>query len=256
MTRDERGQTAADVIAEMAAEFSDLARLLADGQPIPDMLDRLVKVAAQAVTGTEHCAITLVQGRASPRTIAASDELPMKVDALQYTLQEGPCLQALVVSDVTLANDLATDRQWPTFAERAVAETGVRAMLSFRLYLTGAAQAALNFYSSRPQAFPLPSIATGSIFAAYASLALLASLHEEKALNLTRAVESNREIGTAIGILMATKKVTQQDAFDQLRVASQALHRKLRDIAAEVKITGELPDLPKPGADQEPSDSE
>jgi ANTAR domain/GAF domain len=243
MTRDERIQAAAEVVAEMAAEFSDLARLLSDGESLPDMLDRLVKVAAQAVIGTEHCAITLVQGQSLPHTVAASDELPIQVDKLQYQLQEGPCLDALVVSDVTLTNDLAADRQWPVFAARAVAETGVRAMLSFRLYLTADARAALNFYSSRSQAFPLSAIATGSIFASYGSMAMLAAIHEERALNLTRAVESNREIGTAIGILMATKKVTQQDAFDQLRRASQNLHRRLRDIAAEVNITGELPEL-------------
>ena len=61
---------------------------------------------------------------------------------------------------------------------------------------------------------------------------------------MERALESSREIGTAIGILMARELCTADQAFDLLRVASQHTHRKLRDIAAHVKETGALPDLP------------
>jgi AmiR/NasT family two-component response regulator len=47
-----------------------------------------------------------------------------------------------------------------------------------------------------------------------------------------------------MGILMANKRQTQEQAFTDLRIASQHLHRKLRDIAAEVIYTGALPDQP------------
>jgi len=43
---------------------------------------------------------------------------------------------------------------------------------------------------------------------------------------------------------MAHRKITHEHAFDLLRSASQNLHRKLRDVAAEVMETGTLPDLP------------
>ena len=83
----------------------------------------------------------------------------------------------------------------------------------------------------------------GALFAAYASLTLLNDLHHDKIMNLERALESSREIGCAMGILMARELCTQDQAFDRLRTASQHTHRKLRDIAAEVKDTGALPDL-------------
>ena len=44
-----------------------------------------------------------------------------------------------------------------------------------------------------------------------------------------------------MGILMADGKLTKQQAFDQLRTASQNLNRKLHDIAADVALTGALP---------------
>jgi hypothetical protein len=61
-----------------------------------------------------------------------------------------------------------------------------------------------------------------------------------RAANLEEALATNREIGQAIGILMATDHVTAEQAFEQLRTASQHTHRKLREIAADVAETGAL----------------
>lgn len=65
--------------------------------------------------------------------------------------------------------------------------------------------------------------------------------------NLLDAVASNRQIGAAVGILMANHRLTEEQAFGRLRMASQHTHRKLRDIAAEVTETGKL-DLPPTSA--------
>jgi signal transduction histidine kinase/DNA-binding response OmpR family regulator len=67
---------------------------------------------------------------------------------------------------------------------------------------------------------------------------------EDRSANLEKALSSNRQIGTAIGILMALHKTTADTAFTLLRTASQHTHRKLYDIAEEVNATGTLPTLP------------
>jgi len=43
-----------------------------------------------------------------------------------------------------------------------------------------------------------------------------------------------------MGVLMATYKVTRDEAFDLLRITSQRSNRKLVDIAAEVNRAGGL----------------
>lgn len=76
---------------------------------------------------------------------------------------------------------------------------------------------------------------------------ILAQAHEQVAAlreqvdNLRVALKSARCIGAAIGILMATEKIDQEAAFAHLVRLSQASHRKVRDIAEEVVITGRLP---------------
>jgi hypothetical protein len=67
----------------------------------------------------------------------------------------------------------------------------------------------------------------------------LAEAHD-KIDNLERALASSRRIGAALGILMYRHKVTIDQAFELLRVASQVTHRKLRDVAEDVLATGEL----------------
>lgn len=59
--------------------------------------------------------------------------------------------------------------------------------------------------------------------------------------HLLRALETNREIGVAMGIRWRTAHLTQHQAFDQLHTASQHLNRKPHDIATVVASTGRLP---------------
>src|SRR3712207_2027208 len=71
---------------------------------------------------------------------------------------------------------------------------------------------------------------------------LRAQLQEarERAAHLERALLSGRRIGMAMGVLMASLRIREQEAFARLRAASQARNVKLRDIAEEVILTGTL----------------
>jgi AmiR/NasT family two-component response regulator len=64
---------------------------------------------------------------------------------------------------------------------------------------------------------------------------------ETKIDNYEIALHSARQIGMAMGIVMAGRRCTPEAAFEVLRACSQQLHRKLRDIADEVVLTGDLP---------------
>ena len=114
-------------------------------------------------------------------------------------------------------------------------------MLAVRLYCEEAdLMAALNLYSLRRDAFDANAEPIGVMLATHASLALAAAGRQERIENLEQAVASNRDIGVAIGVLMTRHLVTQQQAFDLMRIASQRSHRKLRDIANVVIESGTL----------------
>ncbi len=70
--------------------------------------------------------------------------------------------------------------------------------------------------------------------------------------HLEQALGTNREIGVAIGILMAGRRCNAEEAFALLRSASQNTNRKVRDIAAHLTYTGELPPPPPAKSASEP----
>jgi DNA-binding response OmpR family regulator len=63
---------------------------------------------------------------------------------------------------------------------------------------------------------------------------------ESRAGSLEVALQTNRRIGLAIGILMARHTLSAESAFDLLRKASNERNVKLRDIAEEVVLAGDL----------------
>jgi DNA-binding response OmpR family regulator len=67
------------------------------------------------------------------------------------------------------------------------------------------------------------------------------STAQAKADQLRAGLDSNRVIGTATGILMATHRLPAAAAFRLLVAASQHGNRKVRDVAADVTTTHRLP---------------
>ena len=61
---------------------------------------------------------------------------------------------------------------------------------------------------------------------------------ESRALQLEAALDHSRDIGAAIGIVMALRRMTREQAFDELRRASMARNVKLHVLALEVVETG------------------
>jgi GAF domain-containing protein len=227
----------------LAQQFAELAREL---QRMPDKeatLAGVVQAAMRAVPGVEEAGITVARGKHF-RTVAPSGELPRQVDELQYELCAGPCVDAILNEKPVRTGDLENDPRWPTFGKRAAVEAGVHSMLAIRLFLNDGEDrdtiGALNMYSTRYQAFTETCETLACIFATHAAIALGGAESSEQAMNLQLAQESNREIGMAMGVLMSRHQLTQTQAFDLLRMASQHTHRKLREIASDVVETGML----------------
>lgn len=65
---------------------------------------------------------------------------------------------------------------------------------------------------------------------------------EQKIANLYRALGHSRDIGAAVGILMAQRRLPREEAFDLLREASMRTNTKLYELALEVVETGALPE--------------
>jgi GAF domain-containing protein len=245
MTLDQSPWTARSV-AELAELFAELGRDLLSERGLEGTLGLISSRSVALVPAAQHAAVS--RGRRGKfETVGQTSELPVLVDQIQYDLGSGPCVDAALDQCVYRTGNLAGDQRWPEFGRRASAEYGICSMLSTRLFLEDDdLVAALNLYSTRPDAFDESDEVVAMMLATHASTAIAGARLHEQVHHLERALQSNRGIGMAIGVLMNQYKITQTEAFDLLRMASQHGHRKLADVALDVTETGtlELPPLP------------
>jgi hypothetical protein len=81
-----------------------------------------------------HCAdVLVISGSDLFRSLAATSQLAIDLDGMQWQFREGPCLDAALGHSVIVCNDLGNDPRWPSFA-KAATSAGVHAMLSFHLF--------------------------------------------------------------------------------------------------------------------------
>lgn len=229
-----------DDVREAARRLVDV--LVESG--VADRLDaeRVLGFATRAVPAAGWSGITLLREGRRATSLVSVGEVGAEVDALQHELREGPCIDAAAQDDLVVVDDVARDPRYPAFGPRCVHETGVGSILAVRIRLEdGDRRAALNLYAEQPDAFGPTDLAVAAMFAPFVGLAVQARLHAREAGHLQRALESSRQIGYAVGILMAHDRLTSDEAFTLLVQASRTLNRKLRNIAEEVTRTGALP---------------
>lgn len=224
-----------------AGAWAVLAAVVNTATPDPaDIVGALLASRLAEIPGARWASITQRHSETDLVTIAASADIARQVDDVQYELGQGPGLEA--AGGRAVAAHAATLRlRWPEVAKRVVAETPVRSVLSQPLLPT-VALGSLNIYSECPDGFAPPALIPAAEVAAACGLALVAVRERVRADNLLLALDSSRHIGAAIGILMALSRCTYEQAFDRMRIASQRTHRKLREVAEDIVLTGAIPE--------------
>jgi hypothetical protein len=220
---------------ELVKTFRTLAEIVYSGESYDSVHEALCRSAVEFVDGCDHASLML-RRHDRTGTAAASDDTARHIDELERELGQGPCLDAMDDSepDQHMCSDLTTGSQWPELAERILAETSVRGMAGFRIRQDGAKVGALNVFSDTAGALDEHSLEQAVMLTAFASVAMAALERGEEAVTLRRGLESNREIGKAIGLLMAMHDIGDEQAFAMLAKVSQEMNIKLAEVAAQV----------------------
>jgi GAF domain-containing protein len=214
--------------------FTQLARLLRDGRGFEHTCSVLSSAALAVISGCDHASIAVLASSRTFTTFGATDDIVETADAIQREVGEGPCLEASIDEDIKHDRDLSKHPTWPRFAARLLERTPIRAALACPLVLDGNRGGALNLFADTPGAFTEEDVSNAAVLAAFASVAVAGALERDRAEQLSIAVTTNRTIGAAVGILMATHHISQPDAFAMLSAASQRVNRKLHDLAADI----------------------
>lgn len=213
--------------------FSRLAERIYVSESERDVYQAVVQAAVELITGCDHACLMLMNHRTF-ETVAATDDVAALVDELEREAGEGPCVDAIVSEAYQHDADLSNGSPWPALVEQLMTRTPVRGMIGYRLLLDGRKAGALNLFSDTPGAFTPAAADAGAVLASFASVALMTAKARKKADDLIAGMESNREIGKAVGLLMAAHRVPQEEAFQILVKTSQEMNIKLAAVARQV----------------------
>ena len=107
---------------------------------------RLCEIAAEVVDVT-GAGVTLISQDTSTSTVCATDAVSALVEELQFSLGEGPCLDAFREDRPVVEPDLAHPAavRWMAFTPPAL-EAGVRSIFGFPLHIGAVRLGALDLY--------------------------------------------------------------------------------------------------------------
>ncbi|WP_226485559.1 GAF and ANTAR domain-containing protein [Streptomyces parvulus] len=223
-----------------AQQMASLARDLLAQESVNDTLNRITGSATELVDGCDAAGILILRDR-RVRSLAPTDQVVVESDALQERVGEGPCFDAARTSDGQRQYRIADFRdeaqRWPKYVPEA-RKLRLGSMMGFLLFTEDEDLGALNLYSYRPGAFTEADETAGWLLASHAAVAFSSARTHAQ---LQEAIGTRHTIGEAMGILMGSHHLTEDQAFAALRKYSQDNNVKLRDLAARVCESGGLP---------------
>lgn len=198
----------------------------------------LCEVSAE-VASVDGAGIMLMSRDVAAGSVATSDEVAGRIEDLQYTLGEGPCVDAYNHERPVLEADLADPitARWPGFTPGALG-VGVRAIFGFPLMVGAVRLGALNLY--RLQRGPLSDDAhtDALVMADVVSEAILALQAQAPPGLVSAELEQNAnfrfEVAQASGMISVQLDVSLTQALVCLRSYAFAHDRPIDDVAADV----------------------
>lgn len=221
---------------------SELVSQLWGADRIDEFLADAARQATGVVEGAVSCGITVQASAWSRRLAATSDEFAARMDAIQYDVDDGPCLTCLREGSIIEVTDIAADRRWPAFRRRGRQQrAGASLSIPLRPPYAGenaGALGALNLYTRTVGGLGADDRVRGIAHAAHVAGALVLALHltagEEHRRQLPAALASRSLVDQAIGVIMGRTGMSSDVAFDALRTRSQHTNTKLREVATQV----------------------
>jgi hypothetical protein len=214
-----------------------------DGRRGVEAADRLCE-ACVILFDVDDAAISLVLDGASSGTLGSSGAAARTYDELQFTLGEGPCLDAVAGRIQVLVVDLADpgEARWPAYGPAMLAHQ-IRGVCAIPVVVAGEFVGALDLFRAQPGPLLGEDLAGAVTAAELAGIPLLDLLDGDlqaaagdpysnawAELNML----SRAEVSQATGMLVAQLGVEPAEALVRLRGHAYATGRSATDVARDI----------------------
>jgi len=195
--------------------------------------------ACPAIMGVNGAGVMLMSGDVPRGSLCSSDPVSHLIEDLQYTLGEGPCVDAYQQDQVVIEPDLhgSVAGRWPAFSPPAL-QAGVRAVFGFPLRVGTVRLGALNFYRNEPG--PLTSdqhadaLVVAQVAARWVLEAQAGAPPDKVAQELEVSADFHFAVHNAAGIVSVQAGISVAEALIRMRAYSFSTDRLLADVARDV----------------------
>ncbi|BCY09826.1 GAF and ANTAR domain-containing protein [Actinoplanes sp. L3-i22] len=214
-------------------------RRLVDRQP-PDLgpLQRICRAAVVALAASGS-GISVMTTDGTRGVCVTSDPVSERIEELQFTLGEGPCVDAFAARRPVLAADLSNFAgfRWPVYAPTA-RDDGVRAVFAFPIQVGAVQLGVLDIYRDRVGPLDGAELRTAVMLADLTVEALLdmqaSGVARDGAGAAGLDVGHRAELFQAQGMVMVQLGVSIGEALVRMRAYAYAENRRLGDVAHDV----------------------
>jgi GAF domain/ANTAR domain len=219
-----------------AAVMAELREQTGAADPV-----RLVCEACVRLLPVDGASVSMMSGTTERAVLYASDEVVAHIEALQFSLGEGPCFEAFQTRGPVLVPDLAaaSARSWPVFAEEMIGQP-VGAIFAFPLQSGAIAIGAMDLYRRASGWFSPENVATALKLVDIAAMAVLTlQLGEGPEANVPPehwwGMSGDRaQVHQATGMVMAALAVSPEQALSRLRGYAFATGCMVDDVARDI----------------------
>ena len=191
------------------------------------------------IAGVTGAGVMLMSGEIPRGSLCSTDGVSQLIEELQYTLGEGPCVDAYQQDRVVAEPDLAdpVTRRWPAFTPPAL-QAGARAVFGFPLRVGTVRLGALNLYRDCPgplsgdqhaDALVVADVAARWVLEAQAG-APVGAVAEE----LEAGADFHFAVHNAAGMVSVQEGISVTEALIRLRAFAFSSDRLLADVAEDV----------------------
>jgi GAF domain-containing protein len=226
------------VVAEAGAVTRALLDSVCDGTDDRDLPARICQACVDGLD-VDGASISLLTASVARETLWATDPVAELLEDLQFTLNEGACVEAAATGDPVLVPDIrhgSESARWPIFAPAVTEQTPIRALFALPLQWGAVNLGVLDLYRTVPGA--LSQIQWRDALAATDTAALMILGQRTDPGDdggwLDQALGYRVEIHQATGMILVQLGVSATDALARLRAHAFVHQRLLIDVARDV----------------------
>ena len=233
------GRRWCSIASTEAREFGSAVRAIVRQRTASaELLPSLLTEAVVSVLPADGAGLTIRVGELGRVPIGASDHHSARAESLEFTVGEGPCLDAITFDEHVEASLQRLEARWPLLADSWSAATPFRSVASTPVQIPPGIPGALNLYFEREDGVAGIDRADVDYVASRITIELAhrqphADDYAEEVQRSFTASARGR-VWIAVGVLMATFAMEATDALDRVRSVALSRDASADDLADDL----------------------